>query len=107
MSFKESLNHVSTKGYMKLLFPTWAMGLHEEMRKCERAYADLQLYMQEMVDMRRSANHREERHDLFTSLLDANMDEKDGEAKLKDSELIGNIFVFLLAGHEVRDLFSI
>lgn len=79
-----------------------------------------------MIDNRRLNETKEERHDLFTALLDANMEEEEvtGETptRLTDSELIGttdwprhtkwiersemwksvgNIFIFLLAGHEV------
>lgn len=64
--------------------------------------------MQEMIDERRLSEVKAERHDLFNSLLDANMDEENmkGGVTLDDSELLGNIFIFLLAGHEVRLLFT-
>ena len=64
--------------------------------------------MQEMIVARRTAEVKEERHDLFSSLLDANMDEELAKTggTLADSELLGNIFIFLLAGHEVRFAFS-
>ena len=42
-----------------------------------------------MVQARRNAKEKEERYDLFSSLLDANEDELDNEAKLSDSALIG------------------
>jgi cytochrome P450 len=57
--------------------------------------------MMEMISSRRNAEKKEEHYDLFSSLLDANDDSESGEAKLSERELIGNIFVFLLAGHEV------
>ena len=42
---------------------------------------------------------KEERYDLFSSLLDANEAAlEEGQKKLDDSELIGNLFIFLLAG---------
>ena len=56
-----------------------------------------QAYLKEMVQNRRSAEVKEERHDLFTSLLDANEDEADHEAKLTDSELFGTSSYYL--GH--------
>ena len=78
--------------------------------------------MQEMVEARKDADKLEERHDLFSGLLDAAQDEPGSEAVLSDDELIGsyllsdhfafievvlppllgNMFIFLLAGHEVR-----
>jgi cytochrome P450 len=58
--------------------------------------------MNEMIVSRREAEIREERYDLLNSLLDAN--DSDGlssdDANLTTSELIGNIFIFLIAGHE-------
>jgi hypothetical protein len=74
-----------------------------------------QKYMFDMIEQRRSTDTKEQRWDLFSALLDAT---EDGEAeKLTDRELLGmllalcgdlasiivlgNIFVLLLAGHEV------
>ena len=78
--------------------------------------------MMDMVEARKGADKVEERYDLFSGLLDAAQDEPGNEAALGDDELIGwyslsdhsafievdlppllgNMFVFLLAGHEVR-----
>ena len=52
-----------------------------------------------MIHQRQSSD-KVERHDLLTSLLDANNEDFSNQ-KLLDSELIGNIYIFLLAGHEV------
>ena len=54
--------------------------------------------MQEMIDERRKAEKRPERFDLFTSLLDANMEEAEGgESRLLDSELIGMYITLFIA----------
>jgi hypothetical protein len=78
--------------------------------------------MVEMVEARKNADKTEERYDLFSGLLDAAQDESGNEVALSDDELIGwyslsnrsafiqvalpslpgNMFIFLLAGHEVR-----
>ncbi len=42
-----------------------------------------------MIEARRSAKVKEERHDLFNSLLDANEAEEDNAAKLSDDALLG------------------
>ena len=78
-----------------------------------------------MIDARRNANDKEERHDLFSGLLDAAQGDLDGQPAITEQELIGkviipyrlrnmvslviqaNTFVFLLAGHEVGPPFSI
>jgi hypothetical protein len=77
--------------------------------------------MVEMVNTRRNAETKEERYDLFSGLLDAAEGDLDGAAAITEEELIGkcylsydivhekkfslttagNIFIFLLAGHEV------
>jgi hypothetical protein len=74
-----------------------------------------------MVEARNDVDKVEERYDLFSGLLDAAQDEPGNEAALSDNELIGwyslsdhstfievvlppllgNMFIFLLAGHEV------
>ena len=45
--------------------------------------------MQEMIDERRSAEKKAERYDLFSSLLDANLEEAEAETRLSDEGLIG------------------
>lgn len=45
--------------------------------------------MMEMVNNRRNAEKKEERYDLFSSLLDASEDDLDGQTKLTDRELLG------------------
>ena len=77
--------------------------------------------MLEMVEARKDAAKVEERYDLFSGLLDAAQDEPGTEVALSDDELIGwyslsdhssfiavvlppilgNMFIFLLGGHEV------
>jgi cytochrome P450 len=58
--------------------------------------------MDEMIAARRTAEKKEEKYDLFSSLLDASDEaETEGESKISDAELRGNIFIFMIAGHEV------
>ena len=77
--------------------------------------------MLEMVEARGHADVVEQRHDLFNGLLDAVQDELNTGAAINEEELIGgysmshclilfgnitsaipgNMFIFLLAGHEV------
>lgn len=46
--------------------------------------------MIEMIEERRGSEKKEQRYDLFTSLLDANEEESDGITKLSDSEVMGS-----------------
>ena len=78
--------------------------------------------MAEMIRERQAMVDKVERHDLFSSLLEANDHDLDLET-LSEDEIIsmlhilhlltmldlitnvaGNIYIFLIAGHEVRNL---
>ncbi len=45
--------------------------------------------MVEMVDARRNLETKEERHDLFSGLLDATHDDPDGGVAITEQELVG------------------
>jgi len=84
-------------------------------------------YMLEMVKAREHVDKIEQRHDLFSGLLDAAQDDLDPKAALNEEELMGawllnvapfgisvkmafaipgNMFIFLFAGYEVGPLSS-
>ncbi|ESK89419.1 cytochrome p450 [Moniliophthora roreri MCA 2997] len=100
MTFKETLHEVSNGLLIKLALPKWVMGFNERFRRVRLAFEEIEQYMLEMIASRRNADKKEERYDLFSSLLDANDDTTSGEPPLSESDLMGNIFIFLLAGHE-------
>ncbi|KAK0479259.1 cytochrome P450 [Armillaria novae-zelandiae] len=98
MSFHDALNLASIGIVLKLGVPRWAMGLTPKWAKVRAAFDELELYMLEMIRDQQTGDQKGKRYDLFSSLLDANDDE--GEIKLTDQELLGNVFIFLVAGHE-------
>jgi cytochrome P450 len=100
MTFKDALHILSTNLIQKLVTPDWAKHLTKSSRKIELAFRELKEYMQEIVEDRRNGDKVEERYDLLSGLLDAAQDEPDIGAGLGDEELIGNMFIFLIAGHE-------
>ncbi|OCH86802.1 cytochrome P450 [Obba rivulosa] len=102
LTFKDALHTVSTDLFLKVVCPGWLLklGPTERIRHFHTAYDELERYMHGMVRARKQSEKKEERYDLFSSLLDANEDESDGKTKLSDEELVGNIFIFLIAGHE-------
>ncbi|KAN0113945.1 cytochrome P450, partial [Russula decolorans] len=100
MTFKDALHILSTNIVLKIVIPNWAKNLTNPTRKVNLAFTELKQYMLEMVEDRKDADKVEERYDLFSGLLDAAQDEPGSEAALSDDELIGNMFIFLLAGHE-------
>lgn len=57
--------------------------------------------MQEMIDERRKAEKKVERHDLFSSLLDANMSElQSGQVLLSDEELTGKLVLYATSAND-------
>ncbi|KAF8587184.1 cytochrome P450 [Ramaria rubella] len=96
MSFKDALHSASTYLSLKLIIPNWVYRFSKFLRHVQLANDELQMYMQEMIMDRRASEVKEERDDLFSALLDANENDKE----VSDQELIGNIFIFLVAGHE-------
>ncbi|KAG5731294.1 putative cytochrome P450, partial [Termitomyces sp. T112] len=98
LTFKDALHIVSTDVFLKLIVPKPAFGLTQHLRNVRLAFDELERYMTEMIHERQAAKN-EEKYDLFSSLLGANDADSD-EAKLSVNELIGNIFIFLIAGHE-------
>ncbi|PPQ80143.1 hypothetical protein CVT25_001442 [Psilocybe cyanescens] len=98
MTFKDALHTVTTHFYVKILVPSWAMGFTAKTRKTRQAFSELHLYMKKMVRERQN-DEKVERDDLLSSLLAANDHDLDGST-LSEDELIGNIFIFLVAGHE-------
>ncbi|KAL1946291.1 hypothetical protein VTO73DRAFT_15418 [Trametes versicolor] len=101
ITFKDALNVVSRNLFLQVLFPHWLLKWGTpSMRRFHASYTELGHYMQEMIDARRSAEVKEERHDLFSSLLDANEGLIDSGEKLSDIGLMGNVFIFMVAGYE-------
>ena len=84
---------VSHNLVMKVAFPDWLLRRGTpRMRAFAAAHDELMAYLTEMVRARRggaAAGAKEERSDLFSSLLDANEEEEDSAAKLSDSALLG------------------
>ena len=83
----------------------------------------MQSYLVEMIDGRKFSDEKDEKRDLLSNLVNANEELlDDGEQRLGEAELIGmgqhlvhlpicsraccsgNIFLFYIAGHEVRVL---
>ncbi|KAI0090485.1 cytochrome P450 [Irpex rosettiformis] len=103
MNFKDALHIVAQGVFLKLVLPEWLikLGPTKRLRDVRDSFIDIQSYLLEMIQERRHSEAKEERYDLFSALLDANeLEVEEGEKKLLDSELIGNLFIFLIAGHE-------
>jgi len=98
MSMKEALHLVSVGTTAKIALPDWSLKLTKHLQSIKIAYEELQMYMSEMIRERQNSE-KVERHDLFSNLLAANDEDMD-IINLTENELIGNIYIFLIAGHE-------
>ncbi|CDO70499.1 hypothetical protein BN946_scf184569.g42 [Trametes cinnabarina] len=89
----DALNVVSRNLFYQVLFPRWLLRIGTPgMRRFHTAMRELGAYMQEMIDARRNGGDsvvKGERHDLFSSLLDANEGLAGEGEKLTDVGLMG------------------
>ncbi|CAE7126410.1 unnamed protein product, partial [Rhizoctonia solani] len=113
MSFSTALRTVSTNLVTRMLIPSWAKNLTKTTRTITTAFPEFGSYLNEMIATRRAgtgadgsemqeAPHAQTAPDsLFNILLSANDEHSSkGEQKLSDSDVAGNAFLFLFAGHE-------
>ncbi|KDQ10982.1 hypothetical protein BOTBODRAFT_35741 [Botryobasidium botryosum FD-172 SS1] len=105
LTFKKALTTVCGNLFFKAIVPEWAMGLTKKWAEARLGFHELEAYMQEMVNDKIDTSLGDEdsphKSDLFSNLLAASEEESaSGESSLTRQELVGNIFIFLLAGHE-------
>lgn len=98
LSFKQALHHVATDVFIKLAVPGWAMGLTDRTRQTRLAFDELETYISEMI-RERTADGAVDKNDLFSNLLASNASDSEKNA-MTEQELAGNVFIFLIAGHE-------
>ncbi|KAI3598533.1 cytochrome p450 [Moniliophthora roreri] len=100
MTFKEALHDMTTGLLIKMFAPTWLKNVSGYVKSVDRAFDELDKYMTEMIQTRRASKETDGYgHDLFSSLLAANESDQGGPS-LTNRELMGNVFIFLVAGHE-------
>ncbi|KAF9258180.1 cytochrome P450 [Marasmius fiardii PR-910] len=104
MTVQEAMRTV-IDNYLYLIFtPPWIQRFLPWFNRLQKAYDQLGEFMQSQVQVRREeirghTSGQYTRRDAFSMLVQANESEG-GKHKLEDSELIGNVFVMLFAGHE-------
>ncbi|TFK60268.1 cytochrome P450 [Pluteus cervinus] len=98
LSFQKATKLTISNLFLNLLIPDWLPSFTERLRTARLAFSEFRQYMSEMVDARQALGGSPQ-HDLFSNLLEANEGDDSGQKLTKD-ELIGNVFIFLLAGHE-------
>lgn len=105
MPFGEALFTAIDTMLIRVIAPRFLYTLPiEGLKKSDVAYSELQRYIKQMIVEARTKGKgigegdSNEAADLFRRLVEAN-DAEDG-ARLTDDELLSNIYVFFLAGHE-------
>ncbi|KDN33645.1 hypothetical protein RSAG8_13264, partial [Rhizoctonia solani AG-8 WAC10335] len=102
LTFKDALSTASKTMHLPLMLPSWAWGLRKHWSHAKQAHDELRLYLREMIRTRRELKEQqmqellEDKYDLFNQLVCA----RDAKDVLSEDELIGNVFIFLIAGHE-------
>jgi hypothetical protein len=111
MTYKDALHVLSTNVLLKIFIPEWAKNLTKRTARVHLAFCELEVchsdlafvpdvrsidapcfeqkYMLEMVETRRNSDKAEQRHDLFSRLMDAAGEDLDDRAVLSDRELFG------------------
>jgi cytochrome P450 len=106
MSLWDGLEITTRTDMIAFLLPKWIKNLPiKRFQESKAAYEQLMAFMRSQVAERkaeivsRSSSIAEKRDDVFTLLVRANEDEHT-KFQLDDQEVIGNVFVMLIAGHE-------
>ncbi|KAJ9116983.1 hypothetical protein QFC22_004641 [Naganishia vaughanmartiniae] len=111
MSFVEAISYVSENIFWLLALPKFAYKLPiAKLQRIQRADRALRAYMHGMIATRREEILRGEvsaKHDLLNALIESSVQDTTGEdgsaaggGGLSDDELVGNTWIFALAGHE-------
>ncbi|KAJ6488014.1 cytochrome P450, partial [Mycena sanguinolenta] len=101
MPIQEALKIFSARILIFITLPTWLLYLPiPRLREVRVARERLSEFMQEQVHERKALLAAGDmRSDVFTMMVGANQDPLN-KYQLDDTELIGNVFLLMLAGHE-------
>ncbi|KAF8607079.1 cytochrome P450 [Ceratobasidium sp. AG-I] len=101
-TFKQSLSTFSENQMLPLVMPAWGWRLRKHWRHVKQANDELLMYIREMVKLRRESTDglalptAVQTHDLFSQLVEA----RDSNEMLTEDELVANVLLFMIAGHE-------
>ncbi|KAJ7485344.1 cytochrome P450 [Mycena latifolia] len=98
---QEALRLAAESHLLMITAPKWLLYLPiRRFTAARKAHDRLRKFMQEQVTERKAeVSAGNIRPDAFTMLVKANLDES-SKYQLDDQELIGNVFLFMFAGHE-------
>jgi cytochrome P450 len=106
MSYAYAIHCLLDNILFQLLFPRWLLRYVplKAFKKADEAYSEWGNYMREAVEKKRTdldvgKEVKEESMDILAGLVKSQT-KADKQAHLEDSEILGNMFVLILAGHE-------
>ncbi|KAG8880583.1 hypothetical protein FRB97_000678 [Tulasnella sp. 331] len=117
-SFQVAVTETLEQFLWRLILPKWAFGtkadrdavaiaglvgngwLGKKPQKAALVFSNLDRCLRQMIDGRQAAGIGENERDLMSNLIRANTEEDGDEVPLSLREVMGNMFVFLMAGHE-------
>jgi len=100
MDFPTSVGLVMNYTRALIIFPAWLLKIFplKIFREVQKAKDEFNNYMHELISSATSSPNASARGDLLTSMAKAST--QDTKGALSGQEIIGNIFIFVLAGHE-------
>ena len=116
MPFMQALSTAIEGMVLRAALPTWVLSLTERGRQVLCGHNEmevghlstchplpalitwLQNYMIEMIEDRKGSAVLEDRRDLLSNLIRASMEDSISQKDVTHRDLLGNIFVFMLAG---------
>ncbi|KAF9529433.1 614/534 cytochrome P450 [Crepidotus variabilis] len=99
MTFRNSLRIMCEDLWLKLFLPERVLRLTKKLNNIQTAFEELQTHVKELID-ERVRSEKEPRDDIFSTLIDANAAVDSESVNFADQDLISNIYIILLAGHE-------
>ncbi|KZT55778.1 cytochrome P450 [Calocera cornea HHB12733] len=105
MTMPECFEVTSGSVILLSVLPRWTFYLpFKPLRRLHRARQALEIILRGIIDGRRAEGVASEsssnNKNIFSLLLKANDEEKGSKAALSDQELVSNVYLLLLAGHE-------
>jgi cytochrome P450 len=71
------------------------------LRAAAEGYHEFGRYMSDLIEREKDLKNENDRHNLLSNLVRRSTEQgKENERVLTDEEIIGNTFIFLIAGHE-------
>lgn len=100
-----SLRTVMSNIIIRIAFSDRLLGLSKKGKNTKVAFRDFKAHMINLIEERKNIPQEERRADLLSNLLEGTAEETtsirdDPTLHFGDEELLGNIFIFLFAGHE-------